>query len=164
MCSCILTLLFFFRKVLLGMQSILEERDVFQTLFSAVQVQCINKAAKKVQLLKKWFIDTLSLLKQVNVNAINFWIESVHCKVKADRTALKSHPKQNESINECSTSEKEPASNVKAKPLSMKKKKGLFWRKLFKKWATGHQIDQIVSELYREKQNGITRQGIEIRN
>lgn len=99
----------------------LEERDVFQPLFSTVQVQCINKAAGKVQPLKKWFIDTLGLLKQVNANAINFWIKPVHCKVKADRIVLKSHPKQNESINECSTSEEEPASNVKAKPLSVKK-------------------------------------------
>lgn len=72
-------------------------------------MQCINKVAEKVQALKKWFIDTLGLLKQVNVNAINFWIKSVHWKVKADRMALKSHLKQNESIHECSASEEELA-------------------------------------------------------
>lgn len=74
-------------------------------------MQYINKAAEKVQQLKKWFIDTLGLLKQVN--AIKFWIKSVHCKVKADRMALKPHPKENESINECSTSEEEPASDTR---------------------------------------------------
>lgn len=90
----------------------------------------INKAAGKVQWLKKWFIDTLGLLKQGNVNAINFWIKSVHCKVQADRMALKPHPEQNESINEHPASEEEPASD-KADPLSVKKK-GFFCRKLFK--------------------------------
>lgn len=94
------------------MQSVLEDRDVFSAYLS-VQVQYINKAAEKVQPLKKWFIDTLGLLKQVNVNAINFWIKSVHCKVKADRMALKPHSKENESINECSASEEEPASDTR---------------------------------------------------
>lgn len=74
-----------------------------------------------MQWLKKWFIDTLGLVKQVNVNAINFWIKSVHCKVQADRMALKLHPEQNESINERPASEEEPASD-KADPLSVKKR------------------------------------------
>lgn len=47
-----------------------------------------------MQLLKKWFIDTSDLLKQVNVNAINFWNKLVGCKVKAYGIALKPHVKQ----------------------------------------------------------------------
>lgn len=90
--------------------------------YLSVQVKYINKAAGKVQWLKKWFIDTLGLLKQGNVNAINFWIKSVHCKVQADRMALKPHPEQNVSINEHPASEEEPASD-KADPLSVKKKR-----------------------------------------
>lgn len=90
----------------------LGEKDVFSAYLS-VQVQYINKAAGKVQPLKKWFIDTLGLLKQVNVNAISSWIKSVHYKVKADRMALKPHPKENETINERSASEEEPASNTR---------------------------------------------------
>lgn len=89
------------------MQSKPGESKSFSTHLS-LQVQYINKETEKVQPLTKWFIDILGLLKQVTVNVINFWIKSVHCKVKADRMALKLHLRQSKSINECSASEEEP--------------------------------------------------------
>lgn len=97
----------FCRRIYLRVQSIPGKREIFSSHLS-LQVQYINKETEKVQPLTKWFIDILGLLKLVTVNVINFWIKSVHCKVKADRMALKLHLRQSKSINECSASEEDP--------------------------------------------------------
>lgn len=75
--------------------------------------------------------------------------------------ALKLHPEQNESINECPASEEEPASD-KADPLSVKKRVSFVGN--YSSNGPASSAVQIVSDLYKEKENEITRQCIEIRN